>query len=34
MIAPRQGDYDLIVNTSAAGLRGEDPFDHLPLERA
>jgi len=31
--APRQSEYDLIVNTSAAGLRGEDPFDHLPLER-
>jgi len=30
---PRQGEYDLIVNTSAAGLAGEDPFDHLPLER-
>ena len=33
VIAPRQSEYDLIVNTSAAGLRGEDPFDHLPLER-
>jgi shikimate dehydrogenase len=31
--APRQEEYDLIVNTSAAGLSGEDPFDHLPLER-
>src|SRR6476646_1021879 len=30
---PRQEDYDLIVNTSAAGLDGEDPFDHLPLAR-
>jgi shikimate dehydrogenase len=29
---PRQDAYELIVNTSAAGLRGEDPFDHLPLE--
>jgi shikimate dehydrogenase len=29
--APDQGDYDLIVNTSAAGLRGEDPFEALPL---
>jgi shikimate dehydrogenase len=28
---PEQEDYDLIVNTSAAGLRGEDPFEHLPL---
>lgn len=32
--APRQSEYDLIVNTSAAGLGGEDPFEHLPLERA
>jgi shikimate dehydrogenase len=31
--APRQSEYDLIVNTSAAGLGGEDPFDHLPLDR-
>ncbi|MDQ2631315.1 MAG: shikimate dehydrogenase [Actinomycetota bacterium] len=31
--APRQEEYDLIVNTSAAGLGGENPFDHLPLER-
>jgi shikimate dehydrogenase len=31
--APRQEEYDLIVNTSAAGLGGEDPFEHLPLER-
>jgi shikimate dehydrogenase len=29
---PRQDAYELIVNTSTAGLRGEDPFDHLPLE--
>jgi shikimate dehydrogenase len=29
---PRQEAYGLIVNTSAAGLAGEDPFDHLPLE--
>ena len=29
--APRQGDYDLIVNTSAVGLKGEDPWRHLPL---
>jgi shikimate dehydrogenase len=28
---PDQEAYDLIVNTSAAGLRGEDPFEHLPL---
>jgi shikimate dehydrogenase len=31
--APRQEGYDLIVNTSAAGLKGEDPFEHLPLRR-
>jgi shikimate dehydrogenase len=29
---PRQDHYEIIVNTSAAGLRGEDPFEHLPLE--
>jgi len=32
--APRQDAYELIVNTSAAGLRGEDPFAELPLDRA
>lgn len=26
-----QSAYRLIVNTSAAGLGGEDPFEHLPL---
>jgi shikimate 5-dehydrogenase len=26
-----QGSYDLIVNTTAVGLYGEDPFAHLPL---
>jgi shikimate dehydrogenase len=31
--APRQEGYDLIVNTSAAGLGGENPFRHLPLSR-
>jgi shikimate dehydrogenase len=31
--APDQGGYDLIVNTSAAGLDGGDPFEHLPLAR-
>jgi shikimate dehydrogenase len=31
--APAQGSYDLIVNTTTVGLRGEDPFDHLPLDR-
>jgi shikimate dehydrogenase len=29
--APDQSGYELIVNTSAAGLEGEDPFLHLPL---
>jgi shikimate dehydrogenase len=29
---PTQDSYEVIVNTSAAGLRGEDPFEHLPLE--
>ncbi len=29
--APDQAAYELIVNTSAAGLRGEDPFVELPL---
>lgn len=33
VVAPEQGEYDLIVNTSAAGLHGEDPFEHLPLRR-
>jgi shikimate dehydrogenase len=28
---PAQADYELIVNTTAAGLRGEDPFAELPL---
>ena len=28
---PNQTEFELIVNTSAAGLHGEDPFDHLPL---
>jgi len=31
--SPGQGEYELIVNTTAVGLRGEDPFDHLPLAR-
>ncbi len=31
ILQPDQGDYELIVNTSAAGLGGEDPFEHLPL---
>jgi shikimate dehydrogenase len=29
---PDQGAYELIVNTTAAGMRGEDPFAELPLE--
>jgi shikimate dehydrogenase len=33
-VAPRQAAYELIVNTTAAGLRGEDPFAELPLEPA
>lgn len=28
---PAQAEYELIVNTSAAGLGGEDPFEQLPL---
>ncbi|HET8815399.1 MAG TPA: shikimate dehydrogenase [Solirubrobacterales bacterium] len=28
---PDQASYELLVNTSAAGLGGEDPFEHLPL---
>jgi shikimate dehydrogenase len=33
VVAPRQEEYDLIVNTSTVGLDGGNPFDHLPLER-
>jgi shikimate dehydrogenase len=29
---PEQGAYDLIVNSTAVGLGGEDPFAELPLE--
>src|SRR3954452_13677651 len=29
---PAQDTYELIVNPSAAGLKGEDPFEPLPLE--
>jgi shikimate dehydrogenase len=32
--APDQGSYELVVNTSAAGLGGEDPFADLPLDAA
>ena len=28
-----QSDYELIVNTTAVGLHGEDPFVELPLRR-
>jgi shikimate dehydrogenase len=28
-----QRAFDLIVNTTIVGLRGEDPFEHLPLRR-
>jgi shikimate dehydrogenase len=28
---PVASDYPLIVNTTAVGLHGEDPFEHLPL---
>lgn len=28
---PNQGEYALIVNTTAVGLAGEEPFEHLPL---
>lgn len=31
--APDAAGYELIVNTTAAGLRGEDPFAELPLTR-
>lgn len=32
--APDQRGFELIVNTTAAGLRGEDPFAELPLDPA
>jgi shikimate dehydrogenase len=28
---PDQSSYGIVVNTTAVGLRGEDPFEHLPL---
>ncbi len=28
---PVQADYELIVNSTAVGLGGEDPFEELPL---
>jgi shikimate dehydrogenase len=30
--APDQSSYELIVNSTAVGLRGEDPFTELPLQ--
>jgi len=30
--SPDQGAYELIVNTTTAGMGGEDPFSELPLE--
>jgi shikimate dehydrogenase len=30
--APSQGSYELIVNSTAVGLSGEDPFAELPLD--
>jgi shikimate dehydrogenase len=29
---PAQGEFDLIVNSTAVGLGGEDPFAELPLD--
>ncbi len=34
VVGPEQGAYDLIVNTTAVGLGGEDPFEELPLQAA
>jgi shikimate dehydrogenase len=34
VIGPDQTAYDLIVNTTAVGLGGEDPFEQLPLDAA
>jgi shikimate dehydrogenase len=31
---PEQAEYDLIVNSTAIGLCGEDPFEELPLSEA
>lgn len=30
---PGAGEYELIVNSTSVGLRGEDPFTELPLSR-
>ncbi|HEX3737313.1 MAG TPA: shikimate dehydrogenase [Solirubrobacterales bacterium] len=34
VVAPVAADYPLVVNTTAVGLHGEDPFEHLPLAAA
>jgi shikimate dehydrogenase len=34
VLGPDQAAYDLIVNTTAVGLGGEDPFEELPLDAA
>ena len=34
VLGPAQEEYDLIVNTTAVGLGGEDPFEALPLDAA
>lgn len=31
--SPEQDAYELIVNSTAVGLGGEDPFEELPLDR-
>jgi shikimate dehydrogenase len=31
--APDQGEYELLVNTTAVGMRGEDPFEELPVSK-
>ena len=32
-LEPQAGEYELIVNSTTVGLRGEDPFTELPLSR-
>ncbi len=34
VLGPDQASYDLILNTSAVGLGGENPFEELPLDAA
>jgi shikimate dehydrogenase len=34
VVAPGPEEYELIVNSTAVGLSGEDPFEELPLDRA